>query len=67
MYVCTVHVIFMFIQCVTETTCIRALVDALYRDGANMRGDVHMLKASMLRECVNMSLLRHLVKLYKVY
>ena len=46
---------------------IRASVDALYRDGANVRGDAHMLKASMLRECVNMSLLRHLVKLYKAY
>ena len=48
-------------------SCIRASVDALYRDGANVRGDAHMLKASMLRECENMSLLRHLVKLYKAY
>ena len=46
---------------------IRASVDALYRDGANVRGDAHTLKASMLREYVNMSLLRHLVKLYKAY
>ena len=46
---------------------IRASVDALYRDGANVRRDAYMLKASMLRECVNMSLLRHLVKLYKAY
>ena len=46
---------------------IRASVDALYRDGANVRGDAHMLKASMPRECVNMSILGHLVKLYKAY
>ena len=53
--------------CMLSCVTIRASVDALYRDGANVRGDAHMLKASMLRECVNMSLLRHLVKLYKAY
>ena len=44
---------------------IRASVDAPY--SANVHGDAHMQKASMLHECVNMSLLRHLVKLYKAY
>ena len=48
----------------TISVCIRASVDALCRDGTDMRGNE---KASKLHECVGVSFLRHLVKLYGAY